>query len=464
MSKTRSTWTRALAALGVAVALWNTPAAAQATVEQRLAELQRQVTELQRQVAGGETAELAELRRQIEVITREIEAMRLGADVTVAADSSVHGFAPAAAKVYRVAQGVSIGGYGEVHYENFSEEREDDAPSNRADQFDALRAILYFGYKFNDRILFNSELEWEHGSTSQGGGEASIEFAYLDYILHPALGLRAGLLLSPMGLTNELHEPPIYLGSTRPLVEQSIIPTTWRANGAGVFGDLAGFSYRAYLLTSLDGVGGGSSTAGGFGAGGLRGGRQKGAKEMAEDFSVVGRVDYTGFPGLLVGGSAMTGETAHDRKNAAGDEVGGRTTILEGHADFKAAGLDLRALYTVANVDDAAQLNALRKLTGSGSIGERLAGGYAQAGYNVLRFVPTTSHQLTPYVRYETIDTQDEVPTGFTANAANDRTLWLLGAMWKPIPQVSVKADYQLHSNGANTGINQFNINVGYLF
>ena len=453
---------RTLCALALTIAVVAAPGSAQVGVEDRLRVLQGQVEELRRELAGRDTVGVAELRRQIEVITRELEALRLGDEVMVAADTGSHGFAPAAAKVYRVRQGVSIGGYGEVHYENFAEERQDESPSGRADQFDTLRAIVYFGYKFNDRILFNSEMEWEHGSTSQGGGEASIEFAYLDYRLARALGLRAGLLLAPMGLTNELHEPPIYLGSTRPLAEQSIIPTTWRANGVGLFGDVGRFSYRAYLLTSLDAVGAGSSTAGGFSAGGLRGGRQKGAREVAEDFSLVGRVDFVGVPGLTVGGSAMTGETAHDRR-VNDREIGGRTLIWEGHADFKAYGLDLRGLYTSATVEDVAELNAARKLTGGGSIGERLTGGYAQAGYNLFRTLGT-AHQLVPYVRYEVVNTQAEVPEGFSANPVNDRTVTILGAMWKPIPQVSVKADYQLHRNAGRTGIDQFNVNVGYLF
>lgn len=452
---------RWLAAVVVAAGLVGAPLAAQETTEQRVERLQRQVEELRRTLGVQDTSRLAEMQRQIDALTRELEAMRLGEEVAVRSDTSMHGFAPAASKVYRVRQGVSIGGYGEFLYERFSEDREDDEPANRQDRFDALRAILYVGYKFSDKLLFNSELEWEHGSTGQGG-EASIEFAYVDYLLTPALGLRAGLLLSPMGLTNELHEPPIFLGTTRPLVESVIIPTTWRANGAGVFGDVGGFQYRAYALTSLDAVGGGSSRAGGFGAGGLRGGRQKGAVEVAEDFSVVGRVDYTGILGLMVGGSAMLGQTGHNRI-VGGEELDATATILEGHADYSARGLDLRALYAVATVDDVAQLNAARKLTGGGSVGERLTGGYAQVGFDVLRAMDT-SHQLSPYVRYEAVNTQAEVPTGFLEDPATDRTVWVLGAMWKPIPQVSVKADYQVHGNGAETGVNQFNINVGYLF
>lgn len=451
---------RSLALAAVAAVALGSPLAAQQPVEERVVQLQRQLDELRREVAARDTAELGELRRQIDALTRQIETMALG-EAVVQPDSSVFGFAPAASKVYRIRQGVSIGGYGEVMYENFAGERQDGAASNRIDQFDALRAILYVGYKFNDRLLVNTELEWEHGSTSQGG-EASIEFAYVDYLLRPNFGLRGGLLLAPMGLVNELHEPPTFAGTSRPLVENSIIPTTWRANGFGFFGETGDFSYRAYALTSLDAVGASTSRAGGFSAGGLRGGRQKGARELSEDFSLVGRVDYTGVRGLMVGGSAMRGQTAHNRE-VNGAQVGGTLTILEAHADYSNAGLDLRALYATATVDDATQLNALRNLTGAQSIGERLDGWYAQAGYDVLRSLNTT-HALIPYVRYEALNTQARVPTGFTANPENDRTIWLLGAMWKPIPEVALKADYQIHGNGRDTGVNQLNVNLSYLF
>lgn len=441
-----------------------TPALSQErTVEERLARLQQQVDALQRELARQDTAAVSRLRRQIDLLTLELEEMRLGSEVVAAADTGTYGFAPAASKVYRIQQGVSIGGYGEVHYENFSEERENDAPSGAVDQVDALRAIMYFGYKFNDKLLFNSELEWEHGSTSGGVGEASIEFAYLDYLLRPGFGLRGGLLLVPMGLTNELHEPPTYLGSTRPLVEQRIIPSTWRENGVGVFGETNGFAYRAYLINSFDGVGGGASPASGFSSSGLRGGRQKGAKALAEDFAGVLRADYMGVPGLLFGASAFVGETAQNRTLPSGEEAGGLTRIFEVHADYQRSGFQLRGLIATAMIDDAAELNQLKSLSGTGSIGERMNGGYAQAGYDVLRRT-LTDHQLVPYLRYEKLNTQSEVPVGFSANPANDRTAWLLGGMWKPIPNIALKADYQIHSNAADTGISQFNVNLSYLF
>ncbi|MBI4513338.1 MAG: hypothetical protein HY702_04430 [Gemmatimonadetes bacterium] len=414
--------------------------------------------------AAQDTSQIAELRRQIEAITRELEQLRLGQEVVVQADTSVYGLGPAASKVYRARQGVSLAGYGEMLYENFSEDREDGSRSGKTDQLDFLRGVVYVGYKFNERFLFNSEIEFEHGATDQEGS-VSLEFAYVDYILSPGLGFRAGLLLPPMGLINEQHEPPIFLGTSRPETELRIIPSTWRENGIGIFGQAAGFAYRAYLINGFDGVGGGSSGASGFSAAGLRGGRQKGSRAMAEDLAFVGRVEYVGPLGFLIGTSVYVGNSGQGRSAPTDpeDEIGARALIWEGHAQYKARGLDVRGLVAVADVDDVAELNAVKRLEGSASIGERLVGGYVQAGYDVLHRL-RTGQQLIPYVRYERLNTQDEVPEGFEPNPANDRRIVSIGAAWKPIPNIALKADYQIHGNEADTGVDQFNVNVSYLF
>jgi thiamine biosynthesis lipoprotein ApbE len=417
----------------------------------------------------ADTSEIERLKRQVDAITRELERLRLGSDVVAQADTGAPGFGPAASKVYRSNEGVSIGGYGEIEYAMPSDRLEDGTASPAASQWDAHRAILYFGYKFSDRLLVNTEIELEHAD------EAWLEFAYLDYRLNDALGFRGGLLLSPMGLINELHEPPTFLGSTRPLVTGSIIPTTWRENGFGIFGDLGAFSYRAYIMNGLDG-------AGAFDDGGLRGGRQKGSHALAEDVAGVVRVDYTGVPGLLAGGSVYYGGSGQGRSvtlDGTDREIQANTLIWEGHVSYQARGLDLRGVVAGASVEDALLLNAYRAaeanglpgistaltqtLTGGASVGESMLGGYAHAGYDVLRG-RGTSQQLIPYVRYEFVNTQTTVPEGFSANPAQERTALLLGAAWKPVPQVALKADYQLHSTQADTGRNQLVVVLAYLF
>src|SRR5207245_6852458 len=124
------------------------------------------------------------------------------------------------------------------------------------DLLDLERAVLYFGYKFNDRTLFNSEIEFEHAVAGEGEkGEVAVEFAYVDFRATKRFGLRGGLLLVPVGFLNELHEPPIFHGALRPEVETDIIPTTWSENGLGFYGVAGPVSYRAYLVTSLRAAG-----------------------------------------------------------------------------------------------------------------------------------------------------------------------------------------------------------------
>ena len=57
-----------------------------------------------------------------------------------------------------------------------------------------MRAVLYAGYKFNESIVFNSEIEFEHATTEETAssepGAVSVEFATLDYLL-ARLGERA---------------------------------------------------------------------------------------------------------------------------------------------------------------------------------------------------------------------------------------------------------------------------------
>jgi hypothetical protein len=117
----------------------------------------------------------------------------------------------------------------------------------------------------------------------------------------------------------------------------------------------------------------------------------------------------------------------------------------------------------VASVGDVADLNQLNGLPGPASLGSRLLGWYLQVGYDLL-LEPAGGQQLLPYVRYEQINTQQRVPDGFAADPANDRRIVTLGGMWKPLPNISLKADYGIASDEADTGVNQLNVNLGYLF
>lgn len=394
-----------------------------------------------------------DLARRVDAIAAELERLDLG-EAAAVADQSLYGLGPAASKVYRAGKGVSIGGYGEVIYQRPDDRRDDGTASGRTAEVDFLRAIAYIGYKFDDHWVLNTEIEWEHANTGRGG-EVSVEFAYLDYLARPELNVRTGMVLLPMGFVNELHEPTTFVSTRRPGVESVIIPTTWRENGLGLFGDVGPFTYRTYVVNGLEGRN--------FTARGLRSGRQKGAFAKAEDLAWVGRLDYTGMPGLLAGVSAYVGDSGQGfTQNGITPSAG--TSILEGHVEWRWRGLELRGLYAQAEVDDAAALNRALGLTGAASVGERLAGGYVQAAFDVFSVWGRGQQKLRPFVRYETYDTQDRVPAGYTANPANAIETLTLGVAWQPIDQVVFKLDFEDQDNDAGSGVDQLNLSLGYVF
>lgn len=399
--------------------------------------------------------ELEELKRQIDVLAREIERAKVERGRPAEADQQQYGLGAAASKVYRAGEGVSFGGYGEFLYENYASERDDEVASGRTDQLDVLRAILYTGYKFSDRVIFNSEIEFEHASTG-AGGEVSVEFAYLDFMINPAFNIRAGQVLVPSGLVNELHEPTAFFGAKRPDVERAIIPSTWRDPGVGIFGEIGPVTYRTYLLTGL--------RSDKFTASGIRSGRQQGARAQAEDFGIIARADWNIAPSLLVGGSYYTGDSAQGRKTPTGESFDANVRIAEVHADARFRGLALRALWADGSIGDAKQVNLANALTGNKSIGEEFGGWYVEAGYDLASILPLGSATVAPFVRLEEFNSQEAVPSGYALNPALDNEVLTIGINYKPIPQAVVKFDFQNYDNAAGTGVDQFNLALGYIF
>jgi hypothetical protein len=409
------------------------------------------------QPASDEQERLTELERQVQLLSEEIERLQLGQVAEEQPLEGRYGLAPSASKIYGVERGAAIGGYGEAVLQGFSEDNDDGTASGKLNQFDFLRAIVYLGYKWNEQFLFNSELEFEHASTDEGGS-VSVEFAYVDFLNRREVNLRGGMVLVPMGFVNELHEPTVFYGSNRPQVETVIIPSTWRENGGGAFGEIGPVTYRSYLVAGLDSAG--------FSAGsGLRGGRQKGSRSLAEDFAWTGRVDLTGFPGFLVGGSFFLGGSGQGDITPTGASIDGAVHLFDVHAQYNFQGLQLRGLYAASTVGNAELINESLGLNGNASIGSELAGWYLEAAYDFIgRGAFDSNWSVSPFARYEEFDTQAEVPSGYSRNPANDRSVLTLGFEFQPLTSVVLKVDYQDYRNQAGTGTNQWNFAVGYQF
>lgn len=423
-------------------------------LQERIRDLEQKIESMQRQ--SGPSPDLDEIRRQIDVLTREIEGLKIEQEPPRPTVPQ-YGLGSAAAKVYNAESGLSIGGYGEMVYEGFASERDNGLASGTRDQLDVLRAILYTGYKFSDRAVFNSELEVEHAIVEGGRGEVAVEFAYLDFLLNPAANVRAGLMLVPMGIVNELHEPTAFLSAKRPYVERFIIPSTWREAGVGLFGDVGQFSYRTAVLTGLD--------ADDFSNSGIRSGRQGGAQAKAEDWALTGRLDWKPLEGTMFGGAIYSGNSGQGQKTPTGETFEGNVTIWQLHADAKFRGLSLRALWADGSIGDVEEINAFNNLTGSNSVGERFGGWYAEAGYDVANlFARGGNYSITPFVRIEQYDTQKEVPSGFARRPSNDTEVMTYGVSFKPLPQAAIKADFTDFKKGDGSGVDQFSVALGYIF
>lgn len=397
---------------------------------------------------------LQEIRRQIDILTEEIERMKLGSVDTEINYTPSRGLGAAAAKVYQLkTNGASIAGYGEVVYQNFSPKLDNNATSTKLDQLDYLRNIIYVGYRYNDWILFNSEVEFEHATTGKGGS-VSVEFGYVELMFSRHFNLRTGMVLPPMGITNEKHEPSLFLPTLRPQVEQVIIPSTWRTNGIGAYGEiLPSVNYSAYLVEGFN--------AKGFSdADGVRGGRQSGSFSVVEDFGVTGKVDYDGLGGTIVGASFYFGNSGQGAKDSLG-AIAAATTILSAHAEFTWKGLEARALYAMATIDQAGRVS---KLAGK-TVGSEMNGYYMSIGYDIIpHLAPGSDHAVIPFVFYETLNTHAAVAAGFAKNPATDRSTFAVGVSYKPHPNVAFKVDFRDNANKADTGNDQWNAAVNYLF
>lgn len=404
---------------------------------------------------AGSDERVDRLESKVDVLAQELSRAITAATVPEERSlESFGGLGPAASKVYYRDKGLSLGGYGELLLQSYVTDENDGMGGkvSRDDIFDALRAVLYVGYKFDDRWVVNSEIEFEHGG-SGAGGEVSVEFLTIDYMPRDGLNFRVGLVLVPMGFTNEVHEPVFFYGANRPEVERRIIPTTWRENGAGIFGTIGDrLQYRVYAINGMN--------ASGFDVTGLRGGRQKGGEALINHWAFVGRFDVDVIDGMMFGGSVYTGKSGQEQSNtycvappcgAVNPPTtflvpGTLTTLYEVHAEYKRWGATIQALLTQAFLEDAGELNvALGNAPNSGrAIASRMLGWYVVGAYDVLPLVfSDTRMSLEPYFRYERVDTQNEMPAGFVRNEKYVQDVYTVGLHFRPIPQIVFKLDYQ---------------------
>ncbi|MBN1986849.1 MAG: hypothetical protein JW761_11130, partial [Prolixibacteraceae bacterium] len=350
---------------------------------------------------------------------------------------------------------LTIGGYGEVH---FNQPLSSEVRNNG--KLDVHRMVMLVGYNFSSRTQFITEIEFEHVK------EVYIEQAFLQHKLTDFMNLKGGLLLIPMGVTNEYHEPTTFNGVERPLIDNIIAPTTWREIGFGVSGNVfpATLRYQLYLVNGFNGYNGNGLLNG---QNGFRKGRQKGAESYISSPNFTGKVEYYGIRGLNAGLSGYFGNTqstlynALDKNDAealatADSSVVG-ISMIGLDARYITGGLQLKGQFYLAGISNTAQYN---KFT-SGDLGSSMTGYYLEAGYNVLR-TASTDMELIPFVRTEKYNTHAKVAGNLTKNNSYNQSAITSGLTLKLAPGAVVKADMQFRkSKGSDEWSKMLSVGFG---
>ncbi|SDQ57297.1 porin [Flagellimonas zhangzhouensis] len=345
---------------------------------------------------------------------------------------------------------VTVGAYGEMLYNQ---------PNGQNGELDVQRLVVLFGYRFDDRTQFVTEIEFEHVE------EVFVEQAFVNYMAAPNFNIRGGLMLVPMGIINEFHEPTTFNGTERPAMDNAIVPTTWRELGVGVTGRFNSISlgYQAYIFNgfkSTEANGEGGVTGMLRGSNGLRGGRQKGIQSTINKPNLSTKLDYYGIPGLRLGFSTYLGRTQaeDDVQEFEGADVGLAMFGLDARYAFQK--FTARGQFVHASLSDT---EAYNNLTGN-NLGSSLQGWYVEGAYNVLPF--GNRQKLFAFVRYENFDTHASTAGNLLENEAYNRTDITTGLTYHIAPGVVVKGDYQFRSNTADDSdvTDRLNFGIGVWF
>jgi hypothetical protein len=310
--------------------------------------------------------------------------------------------------------GAAVGGYMDLEF----------LAGDDGSTFDQHRFVPFIYAEVSDRVHVASEIEFEHGGfvSGEGGtdGEIKIEFAHVDFTVNEALNVRGGVILSPVGRLNVLHDAPMLDLTDRPLVNRYVIPTTLSESGLGVFGvvypgETWVVDYEAYLVNGF-----GDATVTGAGGLDLRGGRGSQKQDNNNARSAVGRLGVSPRLGTEFGVSLHTGSY-----DAAGDR---NLTLAAVDARFAGGPFEFLGEGALARADLADSL-----LAGDAA---QSAGFYLEGKAHVLAGAIASLPQsvFTAVARVDYVDRDRETD-------GSDRERLTLGFNFRPTEQTVFKND-----------------------
>ncbi|MFT7243593.1 MAG: opacity protein-like surface antigen [Candidatus Azotimanducaceae bacterium] len=327
----------------------------------------------------------------------------------------------------------TIGGYGELHYNDL----------DNGEEIDLHRFVMLFSHRFSDTVKVYSELEVEHSLAGEGKpGEVEVEQAYVHWDYATNHHAKLGLFLMPVGIINETHEPDTFFGVERNSVEKNIIPATWWEAGVGLSGEIApgwGYDLAMHSGLNLD-----TDNTSASRRSSIRSSRQKVAKANGDSFAYTARLRYAAYAGIQWNATLQYQPdlTQGDADNIGIEDIS--AMLFETNVTYQNGGFGLRALYANWDIDDEIEI------LNSGA--DEQTGWYLEPSY-------TFENGLGLFARYGAYDL-----TAGSSVASDERKQFDLGVNYWIHENVVIKADYQRQDNDNGTDIDGFNLGVGYSF
>lgn len=393
------------------------------------------------------SSENAQLQLQNQTLKNKIENTEQQVANNTAAVEVVSESYEVVSKTAEWFNSTTIGGYGELHYQNRNTEG-----GSHKEEVDFHRFVLFFGHEFTDNLRFFSELELEHSISGDGkAGEIELEQAYIEYDFNESASAKAGLFLMPVGIINETHEPTTFYGVERNEVEKNIIPTTWWEAGiGGSYRFDNGLSFDAVISSGLDMND--TDKDGNF-TYNIRKGRKKTSKQKANDPIFAIRGKYTGVPGLELAATILH-QTDMGQSDNPSNKDGitvdiGSGTLYEAHTIYSHAigpgTFTGKALYSRWEIDinDPAQQSA-----------ETQYGWFVEPSYRM----PTSVGDIGIYGRFNKLN--------YYSGSENNYNIWEAGANWWIHDKVVLKANYIYKEDTINSNNDErgFDVGLGYQF
>ena len=175
------------------------------------------------------------------------------------------------------------------------------------------------------------------------------------------------------------------------------------------------------------------------------------SKDASFDPAFVGRVDYTGINGLMVGASVYYGGGSNTKDDT--DISGLTTTMFDIHAIYDNGPFSAYGLYTQSNLDGAEKL--------SDTAAEKASGYYANASYDISSLVGL-DYTLPVFAQYENYNPVEKTVDGLNEDEFQTEIV-TIGLNFFPADQVVLKADYAMKEVN-NEDTNTFSFGLGFIF